>query len=75
MKGKPRNRLRVLRAERGMSQADLALKAGLTPSRYWKIENDVPPGPTDDERARLARALRIQSGSLGFPEIEEAQAS
>jgi len=59
MKGRLPNRLRVIRAERGITQVNLALKAGLSPARYWKIENAVPPEARDDERAALARVLRI----------------
>lgn len=70
MKGRtPTNRLRVLRAERGISQADLALAAGITPSRYWKIENDVPPGPTPTERRALGKTLRLAQADI-WPEVE-----
>lgn len=60
------NRLRVLRAEKGVTQIDLALKAGIALSRYWRIENGYEQ-PTDSERARLAKALRVQGeAALGF---------
>lgn len=61
---KQANRLRVLRAERGVTQIDLALKAGLSLSRYWRIENGYEQ-PTDTERARLAKALRVDDVALG----------
>lgn len=74
MKGRLPNRLRVLRAERGFSQVDLALKAGLTPSRYWKIENAVPPEPTDDERRALVKALHSARAPLSEDGIWPADA-
>ena len=63
---KQANRLRVARAERGVTQIDLALKAGLSLSRYWRIENGYEQ-PTDTERAKLAKALRVDEAALGFP--------
>jgi transcriptional regulator with XRE-family HTH domain len=70
---KLKNRLRVLRAERGVTQLDLAPRAGLSPSRYWRIEHGYDQ-PTAAERARLAKALRVSVGDLGFtvPETEQA---
>lgn len=71
---KARNRLRVLRAERGVTQMDLALKAGLSLSRYWRIENGYET-PDTGERGRLAKALRITVGELGFEQPEAAVGS
>lgn len=65
---KATNRLRVLRAERDVTQMDLALKVGLPQSRYWRIENGYDQ-PTDAERARLAKALHVQEAELGFGEL------
>jgi transcriptional regulator with XRE-family HTH domain len=63
---KQANRLRVLRAEREVTQMDLALKAGLSQSRYWRIENGYEQ-PTTTERAKLAKALRVEDvEELGF---------
>lgn len=59
----------MLRAESQITQMDLALKAGLSRDRYWRIENDYEQ-PTTAERAKLARALRVEMAALGFPEIE-----
>jgi transcriptional regulator with XRE-family HTH domain len=66
--GKQRNRLKVLRAERAVTQMDLALAAGLSRDRYWRIENGYDY-PTDRERARLAKALRVTPADLGIPEL------
>lgn len=50
------NRLRVLRAERLLSQMDTAARAGISHNRYWRIENGYTE-PTPDERRELARVL------------------
>ena len=65
---KASNRLRVLRAERRITQLDLALKARITLNRYWRIENGYL-NPTPEERERLARALRASPGEA-FPSVE-----
>lgn len=52
-------RLRVLRAERDISQRDLSIKAGL---QYW-LYMDIEKGyreATAEERSRIARALKVQ---------------
>jgi len=61
----PSNRLRVARAERRITQRDLARQSGVSESRLWKIENGYLDG-TPDERAKLARVLRVSDGEL-FP--------
>lgn len=67
------NRLRVLRAERHMTQFQLANKSRLTPSRISFIENGhIEPTPT--ERAALARAFKVSEPEV-FPEAPEAVAS
>lgn len=73
VKSKPTNRLRVLRAERDVTQMDLALKAGMGLTRYWKIETGYIE-PSETERARLAKALRVDESDLGFP-LQAARAS
>lgn len=64
-------RLRVLRAERDLSQRDTATKAGMSVDRYWKIENGYAD-PTDAERQGLARALRLQPDDI-FETAHEAR--
>lgn len=71
---KQRNRLRVLRAECDVSQMDLAIKVGISQSRYWRIESGYE-SPTDTERARLAKALRVTVDDLGFNAQAEARVS
>jgi transcriptional regulator with XRE-family HTH domain len=73
MVGKSRNRLRVLRAEREISQDDLAIRAGVSRNRYWRIEKGYDP-PTESERSKLAKALRVDESALGFPD-QQAVAS
>ena len=60
---KYRNRLRVLRAEKGLSQLDTSIKANIKHYRYWRIENGYEV-PTDAERARLAKALGVATDNL-----------
>lgn len=45
---------------------DLALKAGFSRDRYWRIEKGYDQ-PTPAERVRLAKALRVEDVALGFP--------
>lgn len=70
------NRLKVVRAERSITQMDLALKAGLSRDRYWRIENGYE-FPATAELSRLAKALKVTVPDLGFtvPEQPEAKAS
>lgn len=55
---KPKNRLKVLRAEKGLSQLDTSIKAGIKEYRYWRIENGYEQ-PTDDELDALARVFGV----------------
>ena len=68
------NRLRVLRAERRMTQMLLARRSRINVTRLSHIENDVLD-PTDVERARLAKALGVELAEA-FPLLQnEAVAS
>lgn len=58
--------MRVLRAETRKNQLDTAREAGLSLSRYWRIENGYND-PTPEERQKLARVLKVQE-SDAFPE-------
>ena len=60
------NRLRVLRAERRLSQLDTALSAGIGATRSWKIENDYVQ-PTDVEREALVRVFGVSLDQI-FPD-------
>ena len=59
------NRLRVLRAEREITQYDLAIAAGIGMARYWRIEKEYLT-PTDAELEALATALGVSIPDLGF---------
>jgi transcriptional regulator with XRE-family HTH domain len=69
-----RNRLKVLRAERDLSQMELAFKVGMGRDRYMRIERGFI-NATAAERRDLARALRVQEPALGLSPDIEAQAS
>lgn len=61
------NRLRVLRAEKRITQMKLATRARIDVTRYWKIENGYVE-PTDTERERISRLLGVQP-SDAFPGV------
>lgn len=48
---------------------DLALEAGLSRDRYWRIECGYAQ-PTADELRRLAKVLSVETHALGFSEPE-----
>jgi transcriptional regulator with XRE-family HTH domain len=62
-RGGIRNRLRVLRAERRMTQFQLAQKSRINPATVSLIENEHLV-PTPDQRDRLARALNADADEL-----------
>lgn len=61
------NRLRVARAERRMTQLDLARAAGVSQSTLSLIENGYVE-PTPDQRADFARILETPETEL-FPGV------
>jgi transcriptional regulator with XRE-family HTH domain len=61
------NKLRVLRAERRISQLRVAIGAGLGTTHYWAIENGYAK-PTEAERAAIARALNVPADVIWPPE-------
>lgn len=65
---KPKNRLKVLRAEVGISQLDLALSAGMPRDRYWHIENGYA-APTAADASAIARVLKVEVADIGFERI------
>ena len=65
---KVKNRLRVLRAERRITQFLLAKKAGMYASQLSYIENGHIQ-PSDDERRALAKALGVSVQEV-FPPSE-----
>jgi transcriptional regulator with XRE-family HTH domain len=66
-----RNRLRVLRAERRLTQNDVAGKLGISQASYWQIETGLRE-PDAKTQTRIAKALRVTVADL-LP--QEAKAS
>jgi transcriptional regulator with XRE-family HTH domain len=60
-----KNRLRVIRADKRLTQLDTATRAGVPMTRYWKIENGYLD-PTPEERKAIAKVLRVTE-SDAFP--------
>lgn len=65
--------LKSLRATVGLSQLAVSEQIGITERHYWRIENGYDD-PTDRERARLAKVLKVDESTLPF-EALEARAS
>jgi transcriptional regulator with XRE-family HTH domain len=63
------NRLRVVRAERRMSQLTLAAVTRIHPTRAWRIENGYVV-PTPRERQVIASALGTAEGDIWPPTRE-----
>ncbi len=65
------SRIRELRAERHLTQIELAKKAGLSPSYISKLEADRYRRPSADVLLRLASALNVVVEELyraaGYP--------
>jgi len=59
------NRLRVLRAERRLSQMEAAEASGISHNRYWRIENGWTE-PTKEERRSLAKIFDVPVSAV-FP--------
>lgn len=67
------NRLRMLRAERRLTQMLLSRKSGIQSSRISLIENGlVEPRPHECER--LARALKVDIAEVFPPPTRDADA-
>lgn len=61
-------KLAVLRADQPdgvLSQRKLALRAGIGPDRYWRIEDGWTEA-TDDEKARIAEVLGVHVRDIKF---------
>lgn len=57
------NRLTVIRAERKLSQAELAEKAGISRTTLSQIENEKAT-PDGETIAKLVRALGMPAGDI-----------
>ena len=65
-----RNRLKVVRAERNMTQFKLALLAGVTQSRLSYFENSLVK-PTEEEKLRISKVLRVRPEDIWGGTMEE----
>jgi transcriptional regulator with XRE-family HTH domain len=57
------NRLRVLRAERRLSQDELAAKLGVSQAQYSKLERGFAE-PNTEQRKVLARVFKVRIAEL-----------
>jgi transcriptional regulator with XRE-family HTH domain len=73
--GRTRRRLKVLRAERDVTQHDVARKAGLSRSRYAQIEVGEGSVPREAERDAVAAALGVRVSDIEWPSFTEVHAS
>jgi transcriptional regulator with XRE-family HTH domain len=62
-------RLKQLREAKGLTQVELAIKAGLSPSNVAQIEQGQRPDPRVSTVAALAQALGVDIGDLFPPEL------
>jgi DNA-binding XRE family transcriptional regulator len=67
------NRLKVIRAERGIRQWTLAQLSGLNQSIISMIENEVA-NPTDEQKAKIATALSLSVSEIWPPAQRERRA-
>ena len=70
---RPARTLRVLRAEREITQQVIAAKAGLTQTRYWQIEHGEGTPLRKEERAAIARLLAVQPHEIAWPDMKPTQ--
>ena len=59
--------LRVLRAERDLSQAQVAYLAGMSQAKYSQIERGGGMLATDDQRQAIADALEVTVDDIAWP--------
>lgn len=60
-----RNRLKVLRAERNLTQEELAKMSGLSRATVISIENEAV-NPNGDTIAKLTKALKVKPEEIFF---------
>jgi len=65
------NKLREVRNIRGLSQFDLRIATGIHQSKISLLENQYMQ-PTDDEKKRLAKALKSRVETL-FPATKKGK--
>lgn len=62
--------LRVLRAERDITQKEIADQAGLTQTRYWQIEHGQGAPMRTTERDTIARVLAVRHADIAWPVVK-----
>ena len=62
-----RRPLRVLRAERDLTQGMIATRAALTQTRYWQIEHGEGAPLRAEEQATIARVLGVAPHAIAWP--------
>ena len=67
------NRLRVLRAERRLSQHAVSDETGINVTRFWYIETGRR-APRRDEVRKLAEFFGVPQRDLGFSDVERVSA-
>jgi len=64
---RPPRTLRVLRAERELTQKLIAARAALTQTRYWQIEHGEGAPLRKEERTAIARVLEVAPHEIAWP--------
>jgi transcriptional regulator with XRE-family HTH domain len=67
------NRLRVLRAERKVSQHVVSDRTGINVTRFWYLETGRR-APRVDEVRKLAEFFGVPQRDLGFAEVDRVSA-
>src|SRR5215204_1208190 len=67
-------RIKELREERGLSQREVARRAGLTPSAVGFIEHGQTRNPSAETVVAVARALGVGAGALFAPKVGTGKA-
>jgi DNA-binding XRE family transcriptional regulator len=62
--------LRVLRAERELTQTLIAERAGITQTRYWQIEHGEGAPVRKWERVAIARLLEVAPHQIAWPPMQ-----
>ena len=73
--GRPitRRTLRVLRAERDLTQKLISVRANLTQTRYWQIEHGEGAPLRKEERTAIARVLEVAPHEIAWPTMTLTQ--
>jgi len=66
------NRLKVLRAERHVSQRAVAVEAGIQFDRYWRIENGYAEAAVEERRS-IAKVMGVPMSAI-WPAAQEVTA-